>query len=201
MKYGRTLIASHPPKECALPTVGRARASASERVGVRGAWGVIRSGHCGENVGMARLLIVHHTVSPATRAMHEAVLDGTRAEGITGVQVQARPALAASVTETLEADGVILGTPANIGYMSGALKHYFDTIYYPLLDAAPRLPFGLWVHGNEDTTGALRAITAIAGALGWQQVTEPVVVTGTPTAADREACWNLGATVAATLGK
>jgi multimeric flavodoxin WrbA len=148
---------------------------------------------------MARLLIVHHTVSPATRARHEAVLEGTRAEGITGVTVTARPALTASLAETLDADGIVLGTPANIGYLSGALKHYFDTIYYPMLDAKPRLPYGLWLHGNEDTTGALRAISAITGALGWQQVTEPVVVTGMPTAADREACWNLGATLSATL--
>jgi len=148
---------------------------------------------------MAKLLVVHHTVSPATRALHEAVLEGTRAEGITGVDVLVRPALAASVAETLDADGIILGTPANIGYMSGALKHYFDTIYYPLLDAKPRLPYGLWLHGNEDTIGALRAITAIVGALAWQQVADPVVVTGMPTAADREACWNLGATLAATL--
>ena len=148
---------------------------------------------------MSTLLVVHHTVSPATRALHEAVLDGTRAEGIAGVRVVARSALAASVAETLDADGILLGTPANIGYMSGALKHYFDTVYYPLLDAKPRLPYGLWLHGNEDTTGALRAIIGIAGALGWQPAAEPVIVMGTPTAADREACWNLGATLAATL--
>ncbi len=148
---------------------------------------------------MSRLLIVHHTVSPATRTMHEAVLEGTGAEGITGVEVVARPALSASVSETLGADGIVLGAPANIGYMAGALKVYFDSIYYPLLDAKPRMPYGLWLHGNEDTVGALRAVTAITGALGWQRVSEPVVVTGMPTAADREACWNLGATLAATL--
>ena len=147
----------------------------------------------------AVLLVVHHTVSPATRTMHEAVLDGTRAAGISGVDVLVRSALSASVAETLAADGILLGTPANIGYMSGALKHYFDTIYYPLLDAKPGLPYGLWLHGNEDTTGALRAITAITGALGWRSAAEPGVVTGMPTAPDREACWNLGATLAATL--
>lgn len=157
------------------------------------------TGWTGENGPMSRLLIVHHTVSPATRMLHEAVLDGAHAEGITGVDVVARPALTASVAETLGADGIVLGTPANIGYMSGAMKYFFDTIYYPLLDAKPGLPYGLWLHGNEDTTGALRAVTAIAGALKWRPVAEPVVVTGMPTAGDREACWNLGATLAATL--
>ena len=152
---------------------------------------------------MPSLLIVHHTVSPATRELHESVLAGVKGaqeQGVSGVDLVVRPALAAPLTETLAADGIVLGTPANIGYMSGALKHYFDTIYYPLLDAKPGLPYGLWLHGNQDTAGALRAVTAIAKALGWEQVADPVIVMGAPTAADREACWNLGATLAATLG-
>lgn len=149
---------------------------------------------------MGTLLVVHHTVSPATHELLQAVLDGTRAEGITGVTVHCRPALSASVAETLAADAVLLGTTANIGYMSGALKYYFDTIYYPCLDATAGRPFGLWIHGNEDTTGAIRSISAITGALRWRQANAPVVVTGQPEARDRDACWNLGATLAATAG-
>ena len=98
-----------------------------------------------------------------------------------------------------EADGIVLGTPANIGYMSGALKHFFDTIYYPCLEETRRLPYGLYVHGNNDATGAVRAVESIAIGLGWQRVCEPVVVLGTPGKDDLEACWELGATVAATI--
>lgn len=150
---------------------------------------------------MSRLLIVHHTVSPSTRALYEQVVDGTHAEGIAGVEVESRPALSASAAETLDADAILLGATANIGYMAGALKHYFDTVYYPLLGAKPGLPYGFWLHGNEDVSGAVRAIAAIAGALGWRPVAEPVIVMGQPSAADREACWNLGATVAATIAE
>jgi hypothetical protein len=89
---------------------------------------------------MAKLLIVHHTASPTLQAMFEAVVSGATDDAIEGVQVQARPALAATVVDVLEADGYVLGTPANLGYMSGALKHFFDQIYYPCLDATVRRP-------------------------------------------------------------
>lgn len=73
-----------------------------------------------------RLLIVHHTPSPSTQALFEAVVAGATADEIEGVEVVRRPALAATPLDAMEADGYILGTPANIGYMSGALKVFFD---------------------------------------------------------------------------
>jgi len=75
---------------------------------------------------MPTLLIVHHTPSPAMQAMLEAVLAGARDEAIEGVDVVVRPALTSTAVDVLAADGYLLGTPANIGYMSGALKHFFD---------------------------------------------------------------------------
>jgi len=127
------------------------------------------------------------------------VLSGAGTDEIEGVEVRVRPALTASPVDVLEADGFVLGTPANIGYLSGALKHFFDGIYYPTLTAKPGAPYGLYVHGNSDTAGAVRAAESITKGLGWARVVEPVTVTGTPTKDDSEACWNLGATVAATL--
>jgi len=99
----------------------------------------------------------------------------------------------------LQADGYVLGTPANLGYISGALKHAFDQSYYQLLDSTRGRPFGVYLHGNEGTEGAERAIEGIAAGLGWKRAAEIVVVMGKPTKADVEACWNLGATVAAQL--
>ncbi|MFJ9907242.1 flavodoxin family protein [Streptomyces sp. NPDC101152] len=148
---------------------------------------------------MPTLLIVHHTPSPTCQAMLEAVLSGTTAPEIEGVDVVRRPALSASASDVLDADAYLLGTPANIGYMSGALKHFFDQIYYPCLDATQGRPFGYYVHGGSDVTGAVRGIAAITTGLGWRPAAQPVTVTGELGKPDIEACWELGATLAATL--
>lgn len=146
-----------------------------------------------------RLLVVHHTPSPATRTLLEEVLAGARLPELADVAVVARPALGATVVDVLEADGYLLGTTANFGYMSGALKHFFDTVYYPCLDATAGRPYGLWVHGNDDVAGAVRGVRSIVTGLGWTPVAHPVEVTGVPDAGALEACRDLGATVAATV--
>jgi len=148
---------------------------------------------------VARLLIVHHTPSPATHTLLEAVRAGATDDRIEGVDVVVRPALAATAVDVLEADAYLLGTPCNLGYVSGALKHFFDQVYYPCLDATQGRPFGAWVHGASDVTGALRAIEVITTGLGWKAVQAPVVVTGEPSSTDRDACWELGAATAASL--
>jgi hypothetical protein len=131
--------------------------------------------------------------------MLEAVLAGTTDPEIEGVEVLRRPALTVSPVEMLEADGYLLGTPANLGYISGALKHAFDQSYYQLLDATRGRPFGLYLHGNEGTEGAARAVDAITTGLGWVKAADYVVVSGKPTKPDLDACWNLGATISAQL--
>jgi flavorubredoxin len=146
---------------------------------------------------MPRLLVVHHTPSPALHEMFEAAVSGARTDEVEGVEVVTRPALTASEVDVLTADAYLLGTPANMGYMSGALKHFFDGIYYPCLEATQRRPYGLYVHGGMDTTGAERAVESITTGLGWRAVRPPVTVTGPPGKADLEACWELGALLAA----
>jgi multimeric flavodoxin WrbA len=148
---------------------------------------------------MTTLLIVHHTSSPALQAMFEAARAGAGTDDIEGVEVAVRPALSATASDVLAADGYLLGTPANIGYMSGALKHFFDGIYYPCLAATQRRPYALYVHGNSDTTGAVRAVESIASGLAWRRVRPPLSVLGPPSAADLQECWELGAVVAAEL--
>lgn len=131
--------------------------------------------------------------------MLEAVVAGATDPDIEGVEIVRRPALTVAAVEMLEADGYLLGSPVNLGYISGGLKVAFDQSYYPLLDASRGRPFGLWLHGNEGTEGAVQAVDRITAGLGWARVADYVVVSGKPSKADLEACWNLGATVAAQL--
>lgn len=145
------------------------------------------------------LLIVHHTPSPYCQEMFEAVLSGATDPEIEDVEVLRRPALTVSPVDWLAADGYLLGSPVNLGYLSGALKHAFDTAYYQILDSTGGRPFGVWLHGNEGTEGAERAVDGITAGLGWARAAETVIVSGKPSPADLQACWNLGATVAATL--
>src|ERR687898_400820 len=99
---------------------------------------------------MARLLIVHHTPSPALHSLFEAARSGATDPQIEGVDVVGRP-------------------------------------------------YGLYVHGNDDTTGAIRGIEKIVTGLRWQAAQAPVSIVGAPGQADRDACWELGAAVAAGL--
>jgi NAD(P)H-dependent FMN reductase len=145
------------------------------------------------------LLVVHHTVSPAMHALHLAVMEGVRDPSIQGVDVVVRPALVAAAVDVLEADGYLLGSPVNLGYLSGALKHFFDQIYYPCLDATRRRPFGVYLHANNDATGALRALDAITAGLQWRAAQAPLVVTGEPQPGDLGAARELGGALAAGL--
>lgn len=148
---------------------------------------------------MSTLLIVHHTPSPATREVLESVLAGAHDPDINGVDVEVRPALAATLPDMLAADGYLFGTTANFGYMSGALKHFFDTVYYPSLDHVAGRPYGLWVHGNNDTVGAVKAVEKLATGLGLEKAADVLDVAGTADAAVRERAYELGGTLAATL--
>ena len=163
---------------------------------------------------MARLLVVHHSPTPRVRALTDAVLAGARDDAIEGVEVVVRPALEATADDVLAADGYVLGMSANFGYMSGASSPVFGSTFLAVggaLDpsgaADPSAseggtkgrPYGLYVHGRYDLTGAVRSVQSIAGALGWKQSYDVLEVLGDVGEEDRAAAYELGATIAALL--
>lgn len=148
---------------------------------------------------MPRLLIVHHTPSPACQDLLDAVVAGARDPAIDGVEVVVRPALSATAGDVLDADGYLLGTPANLGYMAGALKHFFDQVYYPVLDATVGRPYGLYVHGNLDVDGAVLSVEKVVTGLRWRRARPPLTVVGPPGPDDLTAAGELGAVLAVGL--
>jgi multimeric flavodoxin WrbA len=148
---------------------------------------------------MPRLLIVHHSPSPTLSEMLGRVVHGANADGLESVDVCVRPALEASANDVLDADGYVLGTPANLGYMSGALKHFFDTVYNDCLTGTAGRPYGLYLHGQTDTDGARLAVEKITTGLDWRLAQQPVSSIGPLDDPTREALWELGASLAATL--
>lgn len=157
---------------------------------------------------MTTLLIVHHSPSDSVRRLTDAVAAGARDDAIEGVDVVLREALEPDADELANADAVVLVTPANFGYMSGALKHYLDSVFLRVGGAlgddggaadggkGSGIPFALVVHGRYDTTGAERSVLAIVQALGWRQAAEVLAVLGDVDEGHESAAYELGATLA-----
>lgn len=146
-----------------------------------------------------RLLIVAHAPSVNTRALLDAVLEGARFPEIEGVETVALSPFAAGPDDVLKAHALILGTPENLGYMSGALKDFFDRIYYPCLEHTQGRPYALWIRAGSDGTGTRRAVEAIVTGLRWRAVRPPLICRGDFRPSFVDDCRELGMAVSAGL--
>lgn len=144
-----------------------------------------------------RLLIVAHAPSENTLALREAAARG--ASGEAGIDVQVKPPLEAGPDDVLAAQAVLLGTTENLGYMSGALKDFFDRSYNPLLEHTQGLPAALYIRAGMDGTGTRRAVESILTGLRWKLVQEPLVCKGAWQPGFVQQVEELGAAMAAGL--
>jgi multimeric flavodoxin WrbA len=128
---------------------------------------------------MATLLIVSHTPSPNTERLTRAVAEGARDPSIENVIVDLRSPFDTGPEQVLGANAIILGTTENFGYMNGALKDFFERIYYPCIEHTEGMPYALFVKGGLDGTGARNSVERIVSGLKWKPVQEPLVMTGT----------------------
>jgi len=145
------------------------------------------------------LLVVSHSPSENTRALTAAVVRGARHEQIQGVDVRLVQPLQSGPEDVLWADGLVLGTTENFGYMSGALKDFFDRVYYPCLERTKGLPWSLFVRAGNDGRGATSSIERIVTGLAWRQVQKPLICRGAWKHSWLGDCEELGMTMAAGL--
>jgi multimeric flavodoxin WrbA len=148
---------------------------------------------------MKHLLLVHQSQTGSTAALAQAVLDGARDPAIAGVELRVASPLAADAEDLRWADAVILGTPENFGYMSGALKYFFDRIYYTCLEQTQGLPYALFIKAGNDGDGALSSVHRIVTGLRWREVQAPLIVKGDINAQSLSDCRELGMALAAGL--
>ena len=148
---------------------------------------------------MKKLLIVSHTPSANTLVMTKAVIDGASHADIGGIEVCLTKPLETGPGDVLAANAIILGTTENFGYMSGAMKDFFDRIYYPCLEKTESMPYAMFIRAGNDGLGARRSIERITKGLAWKPVQEPLICCGTWQASFPDQCEELGMTVAAGL--
>ena len=148
---------------------------------------------------MKQLLVVAHVPSPNTVRLRDALVAGARHVEISGVDVAVRTPFEAGPADVLAADAIVLGTTENLGYMSGALKDFFDRTYYPVLERSQGLAYALYIRAGSDGTGTRRAVQSITTGLRWRAVCEPLICRGDWQDLFVEQCAELGMTVAAGL--
>ena len=145
------------------------------------------------------LLIVGHVPSPNTQLLRDAVLRGAQHPDIGDVRVDARSPFDTQPDHVKRADAIVLGTTENLGYMSGALKDFFDRIYYPCLEETEAKPFALYVRAGMDGTGTMRAVDSITTGLRWKAVREHLLCRGDYQDHFETECEELGMFMAAGL--
>lgn len=148
---------------------------------------------------MKHLLVVYHTKTGTTARLAEAVIAGVQHEDIEGIELRILLAKDAGPDDLLWADGLLIGTPENFGYMSGAMKDFLDRTFYEVEGQLQPLPYGLFISAGNDGRGAVSSIKRIGKGYPFVEVQTPIIINGEPTSIDLARCEELGMSLAAGL--
>ena len=146
-----------------------------------------------------RLLIVAHAPSDNPRKLRDAAANGARHLDLSAVDVTLLSPFDTTPEHVLGCDAILMGTTENLGYMSGALKDFFDRCYYPVLEKKQGLPCALFVRAGHDGTGTRRAVETIVTGLRWNWVQDPLILRGSWQDSFVEQVEELGMYLAASL--
>lgn len=146
---------------------------------------------------MTNILIVYHSQTGNTRKMAEHVAKG--AASVEEVTVILKPAVEATLSDLLECDGLVIGSPEYFGYMAGMIKDFFDRTYEAGRGRRETLrkPYAVVVSAGNDGSGALLSIERICKGYPFKKVLEPITAKGELTSSLLARCEELGKTIAA----
>lgn len=126
---------------------------------------------------MKHLLLLYSSQSGHTEAMMQAICAGVKAAG-NEIELRCLKAFDAGLDDLLWAHGLLIGTPENFGYMSGAVKDFLDRTYYPAEGKTNGLPYAVFISAGNDGDGAVRAIERIATGYGWSKISDALICKG-----------------------
>ena len=144
---------------------------------------------------MKRLSMVHHSIGGKTKEMANSLTDMLSKEDQL-IEFRSFSAFEAKASDILQSDGIIFGTPVNFGYMSGALKDFFDRNYYELEGKVEAVPYAIFVSASTDGAGAVESIRRICRGLNLKEVQEPLVLTKKLSQSDQHRLREFGMTMA-----
>jgi multimeric flavodoxin WrbA len=125
-----------------------------------------------------QLLVIAHAPSVNTQRLCDAAFRGANHPDLEQVNCIVNAPLESGPEDVLACDAILLGTTENLGYMSGALKDFFDRCYYPVLEEKQGLPCALYIRAGHDGTGTQRAVESIISGLRWRWVQTPLILRG-----------------------
>lgn len=146
-----------------------------------------------------QLLIVAHSPSPNTEQMRNQLYIGADTAETSNIETTCLSPFDTTPDNVLTSDAIILFTPENLGYMSGAIKDWFDRIYYPCLEQKQGLPYALCIRAGHDGTGTTRAIETITTGLRWRLAQPTLLCKGSFQEDFLTQCRDLGAYMAIAL--
>jgi len=139
---------------------------------------------------MSTILVVYHTQTGNTEKMAKAVAAGVACTEDSTVVVKG--AFDATVDDIIRCDGIAVGTPENFGYMSGAIKDFFDRTFYPAQGKVFKKPYVMFISAGNDGTGAENSIERIARGYPFKKVYDTVIAKGEVTEEILVQCRELG---------
>ena len=110
--------------------------------------------------------------------LRDAAFQGASHPDLEQMHCVVKAPLEAGPDDVLACDAILLGTTENLGYMSGALKDFFDRSYYPVIEKKQGLPCALYIRAGHDGTGTQRAVESIVTGLRWRWVQPPLILRG-----------------------
>lgn len=146
---------------------------------------------------MKHLLIIYHSQTGNTEQLARAAWQ----QAITETEAETRllRAFDADLDDLLWCDALIIATPENFGYMSGAVKDFFDRTYYPAEPHQLNRPYCLLISAGNDGTGAVRECDRILCGYPMKKVLEPLICKGDITELHLQKAGEQGLTMACGL--